>query len=108
PIADAPHQAIAQHAQARIGQVPVDPQQVPHLGRREAFGMLLEQGDDAPAHGATRIPEEGLSLALWHIRVFRTMWRWCRGRRLSWGHLGAQDWGRSWHIEQALVLLLHL
>jgi len=37
-----PEQPIAQHPQARIRQAPVHPEPVAYLGRREAFGILLE------------------------------------------------------------------
>ena len=60
------YQSIAPHAQQRIGQALAHAERIPHLRRREALRMVLEQRDDAPPHGAPRV----------------TWWRLGKGGRL--------------------------
>ena len=71
----------APHPQARIGQAPRHAQAVAHLRRRQPLRMVLEQGHDAPPHGAARVAWRRLGGAgVW--------WTRGRGRRRSWGILG--------------------
>src|SRR4029450_10654597 len=99
-------QPIAQHSLARIDQAPVHAQQVSDLRRREACGMVLEQGHNAPAHRASDVAADGL----WRLRGG---WLGEGGRgapggpRGSWSILGAGRWGTR-GIEEPVIAVLHL
>src|SRR6266446_951243 len=80
-----PQQPIPGHRLHGRPQTLVDAEQLPRLHRAEAFGMLLEQRDNAPAHVAA-----GRTRYDWRSRS------WQRRRR------------RTGHVEHALTLLLRL
>lgn len=70
--------------------------------------MLLEERDDAPAHITPRDDRDGAWLARWGGLPLTTA-PWNRLRlRGSWTILGRFSQGTAGHVEEALVLLLHL
>jgi hypothetical protein len=70
--------------------------------------MLLEQGYNAPAHIAPMVLSLGLWLPLGRSPRWRETLGTSAGLYSSWGILRRFLWCRAGHIEEALVLLLHL
>ena len=80
-----PQQPIPHHRLHRTPQVFGHAEQLARLHRAEAFGILLEQRDNTPAHVAAWCTRHG-----WGARSWRSRRR------------------RAGHVEQALTLLLRL
>src|SRR5882724_2520054 len=85
PRLHSPQQPIPDHRLHRAPQVLGHAEQLARLHRAEAFGILLEQHDNTPAH-----------VAAWRTRHSWSARSWQRRRR------------RTGHVEQALTLLLRL